>query len=137
MYYDVKESIEKKIDTFNKLKLQNNDSGIKSKLNKINISLSKLIGVLKNDPSEFINSRHFLNYTLDSLSTILQKYYELNRIEVKDETIKNSLNKVPSILDSIGDSIDKYQQKIMEKTVMQLDSEIEVMKKNIDMEFFK
>jgi 5-bromo-4-chloroindolyl phosphate hydrolysis protein len=137
MYYDVKESIEKKIEIFNKLKLQNSDSNIKQKLNKINISLSKLIDALRNDPSEFINSRHFLNYILDSISTILQKYYELNKIEVKDETIKNSLHKVPSVLDSIGDSIDKYQQKIMEKTVMQLDTEIEVMKKTIDMEFFK
>jgi 5-bromo-4-chloroindolyl phosphate hydrolysis protein len=137
MYYDVKESIEKKIDTFNKLKLQNTDSGLKSKLNKITISLTKLIEALKNDPSEFINSRHFLNYTLDSLSTILQKYYELNKIEIKDEAIKNSLNKVPSVLESIGDSLDKYQQKIMEKTVMQLDTEIEVMKKTIGMEFFK
>jgi 5-bromo-4-chloroindolyl phosphate hydrolysis protein len=137
MYYDVKENIENKIDILNKLKLQNPDSGLKSKLNKINISLSKLIDALKNDPSEFINSRHFLNYILDSLSTILQKYYELNKMEVKDETIKNSLHKVPSVLDSIGDSIDKYQQKIMEKTVMQLDTEIEVMKKTIDMEFFK
>ncbi len=137
MYYDVKENIEKKLDTFTKLKSINPDPNIKSKLNAINNSLFKLMETLKNDPNEFINSRHFLNYVLDSLSTILQKYYELNKIEVKDSTIKQSLEKVPSILDSISDTIDKYQQKIMEKTVMQLDTEIEVMKKTIDMEFFK
>ncbi len=137
MYYEVKESIEKKLDTFTKLKAINPNPKIKLKLDTINNSLFKLVEALKNDPNEFINSRHFLNYILDSLSTILQKYYELNKIENKDSSIKQSLEKVPSILDSISDTIDKYQQKIMEKTVMQLDTEIEVMKKTIDMDFFK
>jgi 5-bromo-4-chloroindolyl phosphate hydrolysis protein len=135
MYYDVKEKIEKKFDSFSILR--NKNLSLAPKLDKMNLSLSKLISTLKNDPNELINSRHFLIYILDSLCAILQKYFELNQIEKKDETIQNSLKKVPPILDSIENSIDKYQQKLMEKTVMQLDAEIEVMKKSIDSDFFR
>ncbi len=135
MYYDVKDNIEKKYQTFTVLK--NKNSSLAPKLEKLNLSLSKLISNLKNDPNELINSRHFLTYILDSLCAILQKYFELNQIEKKDESIQNSLKKVPPILDSIENSIQKYQQKLMEKTVMQLDAEIEVMRKSIDTEFFR
>ena len=88
---------------------------------------------LERKPSEFVTARHFFQYTMDSLIMILEKYLELERLKVKDAEVTASFQKMEPVLDTILEAIDKQHRKSMDSTVLQLDTEIEVMQKTMKM----
>ena len=133
LYPEVKNNLDEKLKILNKLSKLNFETNIRDRLTAVQNSLIKLMESLNKDPKELINSRHFLTYTLDSLITILQKYDELRKLPSKDTNILSSLEKVEPVLITINDAIQKHHRKILDHTVMQLDAEIEVMQKTMEM----
>ena len=133
MYLSVmKNSTEKTLQIAN-LAAQISDTAVKNKTGAIILSLQKILENFKKDPEDVMNSRHFLSYSLDSLVKILSKYIELTKSESSKKQFEATLEKVLPTLDSIHTAIDGHYNKLLENDVMELDAEIQVMEKTIQM----
>ena len=133
IYIETRNGLESQIQKFSTLSLKIIDPRIKAKCINIHTSILKLKETLEKKPSEFVNARHFFQYTMESLIMILEKYLELDSLKVKDKEVTASFQKMEPVLDTILEAIDKQHRKSLDSTVLQLDTEIEVMQKTMRM----
>lgn len=133
IYAETKNLLESQISKFSLLLQKIIDPKIKGKCVHIRTSIIKLKETLEKKPSEFVSARHFFQYTMDSLIMILEKYLELDSLKVKDSEVIASFQKMEPVLDTILEAIEKQHRKSMDSTVLQLDTEIEVMQKTMKM----
>lgn len=133
LYYETEKNFNIKLNSLNNLVNKLLDSKIKAKCLKIYSSLVRMKETLETKPNDMVNARHFLHYTLDSLTLILEKYIELDKLKNKDAEVIASFQKMEPVLDTILEAIEKQHRKTMDRTVLQLDTEIEVMQKTMKM----
>jgi 5-bromo-4-chloroindolyl phosphate hydrolysis protein len=108
------------------------DPQVKAKTASIVEALQAIMEDFKKDPKDVMNSRHFLTYTMDTLVTILQKYTDISKI-APDKNMNETLQKVLPVLETIHTAIESHHKKLLEDDVRELDAEIEVMQKTIQM----
>lgn len=72
-----------------------------------------------------------MNYYLDSLINIVNKYLELTGEEMKTEQVENVLAKVEDAIQSFRESLMKERGKILENDIYDLEAEINVLNKTI------
>jgi 5-bromo-4-chloroindolyl phosphate hydrolysis protein len=95
--------------------------------------LHKILQNFMDDPRDIMPSRHFMSYTLDTLFRILKKYNELYLERAKNPSIQSTLDKVEPVLQSMKQAIEANYHKMLENDVLELDADIEVMEKTIQM----
>lgn len=133
IFLDTKNTLESQLTKFSYLNQKIIDPKIRQKCANIHVSLLKLKETLEKKPTEFVSARHFFQYTMESLILILEKYLELDSLKVKDTEVIASFQKMEPVLDTILEAIEKQHRKSMDSTVLQLDTEIEVMQKTMKM----
>ena len=72
-----------------------------------------------------------MNYYLDSLINIVNKYIELTGEEMKTEQVENVLAKVEDAIQSFKETLMKERGKILENDIYDLEAEINVLNKTI------
>ncbi|MCX7998737.1 MAG: 5-bromo-4-chloroindolyl phosphate hydrolysis family protein [Leptospiraceae bacterium] len=133
IYIEVMKLCESRTDEVASLSTKILDYKIKSKANAILEQLHKLLDNFRKDPRDLPPSRHFMMYTLDSLVRILTKYVDLQNEAPKNPEIQNILEKVEPTLDAIQTALEKHYAKMLENDIIDLDVDLEVMQKNIEM----
>lgn len=96
--------------------------------------IAKILAKIERDPSRLRLAHQFLNYYLESVINILNKYVELGAQNVEDEDIKKSLAKVEAMLQTIRDAFDKQLGRLLSDDAMDLDAELETLEQAIKME---
>lgn len=107
---------------------------IKIKTDSICDTTSKILEDIKQDPKDYKTARQFLNYYLDSTLKILQRYVEISGHGATSSEIQSVLKKVENTLSTIDSAFKKQLAKLMEDDVLDLDTEITVLKRTIEME---
>lgn len=133
IYVEVMKICETRTEQIATLSTKILDYNVKSKANAIVEQLNKLLDNFRKDPRDLPPSRHFMMYTLDSLVRILTKYVDLQNEAAKNPEIQNTLEKVLPTLDAIHSALEKHYLKMLENDIIDLDVDLEVMQKNIEM----
>ncbi|TFG63735.1 MAG: hypothetical protein E4H36_04875 [Spirochaetales bacterium] len=107
---------------------------IKDKTDSICNTTGKILDDIKKDPKDYRAARQFLNYYLDSTLKILKRYVEISSHGASSSDIQSVLKKVENTLTTIDSAFKKQLAKLMEDDVLDLDTEITVLKRTIEME---
>lgn len=110
------------------------DPSVREKVLEIREYVVKIFENFKNDPEDIKISRQFLSYYLDTTIKIIRKYIDLSSQKVISVELKESLQRVDSILSQIIEAFAKHHDKLIQNDIMDLDAEITVMEKTMKME---
>lgn len=107
---------------------------VNAKVDALCVTVRKILAEIKRDPEDLKIARQFLSYYLDATINILDKYVKLTSQNVTDAGISNSLKRVESMLDTIGAAFEKQLARLLNNDVMDLDTELSLLEKTIQME---
>jgi 5-bromo-4-chloroindolyl phosphate hydrolysis protein len=93
-----------------------------------------IIENFRKDPKDIKRARQFVNYYLDSTVKIVTRYVELSNKQVITPDTEKSLKKVEELMQSVKLSFEKQLEMLLEDDLMDLDTEVEVLKKTLKME---
>lgn len=88
----------------------------------------------KKDPKDIKAAKQFLSYYFDAVINILRRYTELSDQPNQSDEVKASLAKAEGILDSIKAAFETQLGKLLSDDVLDLETEIKVLKNMITME---
>jgi len=107
------------------------DDGMRRELDLITDRFKKISKIIRDDPKDFKAARRYLNAMLSSLETIISqsvKLFESPNLSLEGSV---SLDKAKEGLALIRESADKQINKLYENNILELDVEIEVLKKSL------
>ncbi len=93
-----------------------------------------IIENFKKDPGDIKRARQFVNYYLDSTVKIVTRYVELSNSRVISPETERSLKKVEDLLGTVKASFEKQLQQLLEDDLLDLDTEVDVLKKTLKLE---
>jgi len=108
-----------------------NDMDVRQKVEKIGDVVEATFESFKKDPKDIKTARPFLNYHLDSAITVINRYTELSRSDADSPKKKETLEKAETLLSTIENAFSRHLEKLAENDVMDLDIEIEVLRKTL------
>lgn len=133
MYFEVMRVCETRTEEVRALSSKIGDYQVKQKANAIVVSLDKLLDNFRKDPRDLPPSRHFMTYTLDTLVRILGKYVDMQAEAPGNPGVRQTLEKVEPVLATIHTALEKHYAKMLENDILDLDVDLEVMEKTIEM----
>jgi 5-bromo-4-chloroindolyl phosphate hydrolysis protein len=123
-----------KLSTLRTLTIKVRDREIKRKANHI-CDLTKLIlDDIEKDPDDLRPARSFLNYYLDAAVKILESYNDIVVNQISSKEVDEIPTKVDRNLGTLEEAFEKQLAKLMENDVMDLDTELTVLEKTLEME---
>ena len=113
-------------------KINNNKVALKiQEICKIGIDIFKNI---EEHPEDLRRARQFTNYYLDATEKIVKQYIELSSKKNLSTEIEKTLTEVEETLDLIKNTFEKQIANLLTNDVLDLDTEIKVLKKTIKLE---
>ena len=110
------------------------DRPVREKFDAIVTAAGSIIDDLRKNPKDIRAARQFLSYYLDATVKIVSRYTELAAKKLDSADIQGSLRKVESMLDTIRGAFEKQHARLLENDVLDLDSELALLKQTISME---
>ncbi len=107
---------------------------VKSKIKEIHVVVLKIFDDFKEDPSDIKVARQFLNYQLDAVIKILDKYNYIAGKSVDSKEINETLLKTEMLLETIRASFEKQLALLLKNDLIDLETELKVLETNIKME---
>ena len=107
------------------------DDGMRRELDLITDRFKKISKIIKDDPTDFKAARRYLNAMLSSLETIISQSVRLFESPGLSTDGADSIEKAKEGLSLIRESADKQINKFYENNILELDVEIEVVKKSL------
>lgn len=93
-----------------------------------------IIDNFRKDPKDIKRARQFVNYYLDATVKIVTRYVELSNAQVVTSEVEKSLKKVEEIVQSIRTTFEKQHEMLLQDDLLDLDTEVEVLKKTMKLE---
>ena len=107
------------------------DDDMRKGLDLISDRFKKIIKILRSDPTDFKVARRYLNMMLSSLDTIVSQSVRLFESPEPSDEAKDSLKKAKEGMGLLLESADNQINKLYENNILELDVEIEVLKKSL------
>lgn len=89
---------------------------------------------IRKDPKDLKTARSFLNYYPDAVIKILQRYTDLQSRTLNDQGIQSSLQKAEGMLKTIRSAFEKQLAQLLQDDVMDLDTELELLRRTMQSE---
>ncbi len=129
----VKEGMEKLRKIRNNTRLIKNNE-VAAKIQEICHVGVDIFDNIKKHPEDLNRAKQFLIYYLDATEKIVNQYVELSQKREKNDEVKQSLANAEEILSQIGETYKKQLHNLLENDVMDLNTEITVLKKTMKLE---
>ncbi len=107
------------------------DDDMRKELDLISGRFKKITKIIKDDPKDFKVARRYLNTMLSSLETIVTQSVKLFESPDLSEDGKASLDNAREGMALLRESADTQINKLFENNILELDVEIEVLKKSL------
>lgn len=115
-------------------RIQDRDIQVKAK--NICILTEKILDSIKKDPKDLKPARSFLHYYLDTAMNILKQYNDIAIQRIRSKDVEEVIHKVDRTLGTLEQAFEKQLARLMENDVLNLDTELTVLEKTIEMEGF-
>lgn len=110
------------------------DSGVRKEVEAICEVIGRILITIKNDPKDLRPARQFLDYYLEATRKIVAQYVDLTEKRVQSEEISQTLKKVEESLGTIHRAFERQLELLLQYDVMNLDSELTLLRRTIEME---
>lgn len=120
-----------KLGAMLKLQGQLEDGTTKKKLGELCVATKKILAELERDPDDLPRAKQFLNYYLPTTIAIVEKYQKLTASGA-GSTVQESMRKINDTLGSLVLAYEKQLTMLLSNDVMDLDTELQLLKANID-----
>lgn len=110
------------------------DSKVKKKAAAICSIVEKILKDYEEDPIDLKTSKQFLSYYVDATLKILKKYIDISKHNLNSKEVKETLDKTELLLDKIHKAFEKQLAILLKNDILDLDVEMQVLEKTIDME---
>lgn len=110
------------------------DERVRAKAHAVCDSVARILADIHEDPKDLRPARKFLDYYLDATIKVVDRYVALSSKNVSSDEIRALLTRAESSLDTIKSAYDKQLEQLLENDVMNLDTELEVLERTIEME---
>ncbi|MCD6322320.1 MAG: 5-bromo-4-chloroindolyl phosphate hydrolysis family protein [Clostridiales bacterium] len=107
------------------------DDDMRKELDLISDRFKKITKIVKDDPTDFKVARRYLNAMLTSLETIVSQSVKLFESPELSEEGKASLKNAKEGMQLLRESANNQINKLYENNILELDVEIEVLKKSL------
>jgi hypothetical protein len=94
----------------------------------------QILNELSREPRQIELARAFLTYYLEAAQRIVKRYTELARRESPDQEVNETLGRAEASLDSIQRAFDQQLVALLQREVIDLDSEVELLEKTVQMD---
>lgn len=119
-----------KVNAIKRQGIRETDIKIKNAIADIGQQSELIIREIRRDPTDVKKARKFLHYYLDATSKVLEQYSLLKGKAIEGHN--TVLDKVLPLLQDIKKGLDYEYKKLFDKELMDLDVEIEVLKKTLE-----
>jgi len=103
------------------------DETISQKLSKIELLTNRILKQAEQDEKKLKQVRQFMSYFLPTTVKLLQQYVELQNQGIQGENIRNGMQKVEQLLDTIIVAFQKQLDSLFESQVVDITADIQVM----------
>ena len=110
------------------------DDLVRAKANAVCDAVARIISDVREDPKDLRGARKFLNYYLDASIKVVERYVDLRKREVSTEEARSALLRAETSLETIRSAYAHQLQVLLENDVMDLDTELEVLERTIELE---
>lgn len=108
--------------------LQNNaPTSLKTDVESIRNTLSKIADSVKNDPADAKKCRRLINYYLPTVEKLAEKYLFLTKSSTGKDNISSSLAEIEGAFRSIDDILKKQLDSLFENDALDISTEISVL----------
>ncbi|NLM20008.1 MAG: hypothetical protein GX217_08355 [Clostridiaceae bacterium] len=110
------------------------DSEIKNLSERLYQSGISIFEHLQENPSKIPLARRFINYYLETASSLISKYDKLHKSKVKGESILTARKDVINGLTLLTNSFDKQFEHLMQGEIMDISTDVKVLTQTVKME---
>lgn len=107
---------------------------VQEKLERLCRTGEQILGELTREPRQIELARAFLTYYLEAAQRIVKRYTELARRESPDREVNETLARAEASLDSIQRAFDQQLVALLQREVIDLDSEVELLERTVQMD---
>jgi len=126
-----------KVDVIEKLNGRIAKPEVKEKIGTLITTARGILDDIRKDPKDVRRARQFLNYYLDAVTRILTRYTDLTERGIDSPEAHAALGKVESLLLTLEGAFERQRASLAQDDVLDLDSEMSVLEKTLDMEGLK
>lgn len=113
------------------------DEEVSAKIDRIEDLTRKIFAILDKYPEKEKQLYSFLNYYLPTTLKALESYARLEAQGVETQTIRDTKQKINSMLDELCDGYEKQLDKLFENDAVDISADIEVMRKMMERDGLK
>jgi 5-bromo-4-chloroindolyl phosphate hydrolysis protein len=110
------------------------DPALRAKIERICIVSDKIFAALRADPQAIPKARTFLEQYLDATTLVIQRYADLSSRGSHNPEVRRVLAAFNDLLDTVERTFQKQHDRLLEKDALDLDAEITVLKKMMELE---
>lgn len=104
------------------------DEEVKAKIDSICCTGEKIIGEVRVNPESLVHVRKFFYYYVDAFAEIVKKYLKLSNFEESSEEVSKLIAETEQSFSDIDEIFKELCEKLLEKDMMNLKAEINVIK---------
>lgn len=123
-----------KLDKVRRVTAQIKEQEAKQGFREIVRTSENILALIRTRPGEVSKARQFLGYYLDALVRIAEEYASLSQQATPSEDVAHSLERTRQLLKTVQRAFARIQERLMEKDLLQLDTEISVLENVLRME---
>lgn len=110
------------------------DQAVRAKAYAVCDSVARILSDIRDDPKDLRPARKFLDYYLDATIKVVDRYVSLLSKGARSAELDEALRRAEDSLDLIKSAYDKQLAQLLENDVMDLDTELQVLERTIQME---
>ncbi len=110
------------------------DTAVRDKVGRLCTTGEKIVDELRAEPRRVELARGFLTYYLEAAQKIVTGYADLVRRGVGSPEVRSTLERAAASLDSVQQAFDRELANLVQNEVIDLDSEIALLEKTVEME---
>lgn len=110
------------------------DSRVRGKAHGVCDAAARILSEIRQDPADLRRARNFLDYYLEATIKVVDRYVSLSARGVQTAEMQSALQRAEASLDTIRSAYDKQLVQLLENDVMDLDVELRVLERTIEME---
>ncbi len=109
---------------------------IKQECNDIIGKIAKILKYLEKHPKKIGENKKFFTYYLETIYKIVNSYFEISSQDIHSKEIEGIISKTEKTFVIVNKSLDEQFTKMIQNDALDLDTEIDFLKNNIQMKDF-
>jgi len=125
---------ERKVASMRRQARRIDDRSVRDKVRSIAEVAERIFADLREDPKDVRAARRFLEYYLDATLLVVERYVDLSSKGSQSADVQQVLGKFGDLLDTIQSTFEKQLDRLLRDDVLDLDTDITVLKQMMEME---